>query len=61
MTVMRKPTDTRDLYPSGVTDLDRLIDERIDRLAAWIFPALATLAAVGVATLGMDAYHHFFN
>ena len=61
MTVMRKPTDTRDLYPSGVTDLDRLIDERIDRLAAWIFLALVALASLGLATFCLTAYHHFSN
>jgi len=53
---MPKPTDLRDLMPDPYGHFDRLADERIDRIVAWVVRGITVLVAIGIALAAWTVY-----
>jgi len=54
--MMRAPTKLETLYPDCFGHLDRLDDERINRIANWIVRGITALVAIGIALAAWTVY-----
>jgi len=56
---MPKPSRLDHLYPDCFGHLDRLDDERIDRIVAWAVRGITTLVAIGIALAAWIVYERW--